>query len=88
MKNGPQLTIGRLKDNLEAINQACKLDLGKPEFETYLSEVGWCMNDIIFICDNLEKWMKDESPPGIDFTNKLMNPKIRKDPLGAVLIIG
>jgi hypothetical protein len=46
------------------------------------------MNDIIFVCDNLEKWMKDESAPDVDFSNKLMGPKIRKDPLGAVLVIG
>jgi len=46
------------------------------------------MNDIIFICDNLEKWMRDENAPDINFSNKMMSPKIRKDPLGAVLIIG
>jgi len=46
------------------------------------------MNDIIYVCHNLEKWMKDENPPDIDLSNKLMNPKIRKDPLGAVLVIG
>ena len=46
------------------------------------------MNDIIFVCDNLGKWMRDESAPDIEFTNKLMSPKIRKDPLGAVLVIG
>lgn len=64
------------------------LDLGKSEYETYLTESGWCKNDIIFICDNLEKWMKDEAAPDIDITNKFMSPKIRKDPLGAVLVIG
>lgn len=32
--------------------------------------------------------MRDESAPDINFTNKLMSPKIRKDPLGAVLVIG
>jgi beta-apo-4'-carotenal oxygenase len=64
------------------------LDLGKPEYETYLTESGWCKNDIIFICKNLEKWMKDESAPDIDLTNKLMSPIIRKDPIGTVLVIG
>ena len=63
-------------------------DLGKSEFETYMTEIGWCLNDIIFICNNLEKWMKDETAPDIPLMNKLLNPKVRKDPLGAVLIIG
>jgi beta-apo-4'-carotenal oxygenase len=64
------------------------LDLGKPEYETYLTESGWCKNDIIFICNNLKKWMKDESAPDIELTNKIMSPIIRKDPIGTVLVIG
>jgi beta-apo-4'-carotenal oxygenase len=77
-----------LKDNEEALAEACKLDLGKPSFETYLTETGWCMNDIVFVTRNLKKWMEDEKAADIDFTNKFLNPKIRKDPLGAVLVIG
>ena len=46
------------------------------------------MNDIIFMSNNLAKFAQDESPPDIAFTNKLFGPKIRKDPLGTVLIIG
>jgi len=53
-----------------------------------MTESGWCANDIIFICNNLEKWMKDESAPDISLTNKFLGPKIRKDPLGVVLVIG
>lgn len=68
--------------------EACRLDIGKPSFETYLTESGWCMNDIVFVTQNLEKWMKDESAPDIALMNKLLFPKIRKDPLGAVLVIG
>ncbi|KAE9961267.1 hypothetical protein EG328_004236 [Venturia inaequalis] len=77
-----------LKDNEEAIAEACKLDIGKSSFETYLTETGWCMNDIIFVTRNLKKWMADEKAEDIDFTNSFLNPKIRKDPLGAVLVIG
>lgn len=57
-------------------------------FETYLSEVDWCKNDIIFMCDNLAKWMKDEKAPDIPLTNSLLNPRIKKEPLGTVLVIG
>ncbi|KAF2399538.1 aldehyde dehydrogenase [Trichodelitschia bisporula] len=77
-----------LKDNEAAIMEACRLDLGKPDYETYLTECGWCANDIIFTTQNLEKWMKDESPPDIPLMNKALSPRIRKDPLGTVLVIG
>ena len=77
-----------LTDNQELIIEACKRDLGKATFEVYLTEIDWCRNDILFVCDNLEKWVKDESAPDIPLMNKLLRPKIRKDPLGAVLIIG
>ena len=46
------------------------------------------MNDIVFMSNNLVKFAQDESPPDMAFTNKLFGPKIRKDPLGTVLIIG
>lgn len=46
------------------------------------------MNDIIFVCDNLEKWVQDEKAPDIDLVNSFLSPRIRKDPLGAVLVIG
>ncbi|KAF2095651.1 aldehyde dehydrogenase [Rhizodiscina lignyota] len=77
-----------MRDNMDLINAACLKDLGKPVHETYLSEVGWCMNDIIFVCKNLAKWVKDESAPDIDLLNKIVSPTIRKDPMGVVLIIG
>lgn len=78
----------RIKDNEAAIVQACNQDLGKGTFETYLSEIDWCTNYIVFVTQNLETWVKDETAPDIPLANKLLSPKIRKDPLGAVLIIG
>jgi beta-apo-4'-carotenal oxygenase len=77
-----------MKENEDAIIEACKKDLGKPIFETSLGETWWCTNDIVFVMNNLEKWMKDEKAPDIDFTNSIVSPKFRKDPLGCVLIIG
>lgn len=77
-----------MKDNEDLIIEACNRDLGKPSYETYLTEVGWCQNDIIFMCDNLEKWVKDESAPDMPLMNKFFSPRIRKDPMGTVLIIG
>lgn len=53
-----------------------------------LTEISWCQNDIVFVCNNLAKWAKDERAPDMPLTNYLMSPTIRKDPLGCVLIIG
>lgn len=46
------------------------------------------MNDILFTLKNLDKWLKDESAPDIALTFKPQRPKIRKDPMGTVLIVG
>lgn len=77
-----------IHDHSPALIEACKSDLGKPIFETYISEIDWCKNDIVFITKNLAGWMKDEKAPDIPLMNTLMKPTIRKDPLGAVLVIG
>ena len=77
-----------LVDNTDALVEACKQDLGKPTFETHLSEIDWCKNDIVFVTKNLAKWMKDEPAPDIPLTNSLLSPKIKKEPLGTILVIG
>lgn len=77
-----------LEDNADAITEACMRDLGKPAFETALSEIDWCKNDIVFVTKNLAKWMKDEAAPDIPLSNSLLNPRIKKDPLGTILVIG
>ena len=82
------LTSPRLKDNADAITDACKQDIGKGKFEANVAELDFCLNTIIYVCDNLRRWAKDEKAQDIPFANKLLSPKIRKDPLGCVLIIG
>lgn len=77
-----------IEDNEALILEACKKDLGKGFFESMVAEVAWVKNDIIFMTNNLEKWSQDEKAPDIPFANKLMSPRIRKDPLGIVLVIG
>lgn len=77
-----------LKDNEDRIAEACRLDLNKPPFETVLAESGWLQNDCVFVSRNLHKWVKDEKADDIDLSFKFMSPKIRKDPLGVVLVIG
>ena len=75
-------------DHEAELQEACMQDLGKGYFESMLSEIKWVENDLIFVQKNLEKWAKDETAPDIDWANKLMSPKIRKDPLGCCLVIG
>ncbi|KAF2743731.1 aldehyde dehydrogenase [Sporormia fimetaria CBS 119925] len=77
-----------LHDNKQLIIEACKKDIGKSRYETYLTEFYWCVNDIVFMQKNLKRFAKDEKPEDINFQNKLFGPRIRKDPMGAVLIIG
>lgn len=77
-----------IKDHEEEIVEACAQDLNKPRFETEVAESGWLLNDCVFATRNLHKWVKDEKAPDIDLTFKFMNPKIRKDPMGCVLVIG
>lgn len=77
-----------LKDYKDTIIEACKKDLGKPAFETFIGEVNWVMNDCIYLSQNLKRFAKDEKPEDVDFTNKIFGPRIRKDPMGTVLILG
>lgn len=75
-------------DHEDQIREALRDDLHKSVFDSMTGEIDWVRNDIIFVTSNLEKWMKDEKPPDISFVNRMVNPKIRKDPLGTVLIVG
>ena len=77
----------RIKDHTKDLLAACKKDIGKGTFETS-TEVDWCTNDCIFVSNKLEEWAKDESIPDIPFTQSMLRPKCRKEPLGIVLIIG
>ncbi|PWY88509.1 aldehyde dehydrogenase [Aspergillus heteromorphus CBS 117.55] len=77
-----------IKDHAEEMHEALRLDLHKPLFESEMSESHWMMNDIVYICRNLHKWVQDEKAEDIDLSLRLTNPVIRKDPLGCVLVIG
>ena len=48
----------------------------------------WVLSDAIFVSQKLYKWAKDEKAPDIAIANSVLRPKIRKDPLGLVLVIG
>lgn len=75
-------------DNGDAIIEACMQDLGKPVFETILCELDWVKNDIVFVTKNLEKWAKEEKAKDMPLSASFMSARIKKEPLGTVLIIG
>ncbi|OKL64500.1 hypothetical protein UA08_00605 [Talaromyces atroroseus] len=77
-----------IRDNQDRIFEALARDMGRPQYEAYVSEVGWLLGEILFILKNLDKWLKDEPAPDVPLVYKALAPKIRKDPLGTVLVIG
>ncbi len=68
------------------MHAALKQDLGKPEFESFLSETGFCVHDISTTLSKLKGWMK----PKFKLTSLLTQPgtsRVVYSPLGVNLII-
>jgi len=68
------------------MHAALKQDLGKPEFESYLSETGFSLHDLSTTISKLKGWMK----PKWKLTSLLTQPgssRIYYSPLGVNLII-
>lgn len=76
-----------LRDNLEAIKEAIHKDLGRPSHETELCEVGFLWGEFNNIVANLKTWAADEDIKGTNIQYAVTTPKIRKRPLGTVLVI-
>ncbi|NXF91233.1 AL3B2 dehydrogenase, partial [Eubucco bourcierii] len=80
--------LGRfLEEKEEEILEATTLDMGKPHFETQLSEIFVCRSELNHTLNNLGTWMKDEHVQR-NWAMQLDSAFIRKDPYGVVLIIG
>ncbi|KAL8305584.1 hypothetical protein RB601_009434 [Gaeumannomyces tritici] len=62
-------------------------DFGKSEYEVILSEIMFIKNDCMFFLEKLDEFTKDESAPDVPLAFRPNNVKVRKDPLGTVLII-
>jgi beta-apo-4'-carotenal oxygenase len=73
---------------VDRINEALARDLSRPTHEANFTETAWIQSDLLFTLKNLDKWLKDEPAPDIPLTFKALRPRIRKDPMGAVLIVG
>lgn len=79
-----------LQDYREHILAALKQDINKPASEAIVTEINFAEQDLHLIIKNLKTWARDESGSDLDYplTFAPVRPRIRKEPLGAVLIIG
>jgi hypothetical protein len=77
-----------IKDNEQNLYDALKADFNKPQYETYMTEILWMQLTILDVMSNLRKWAADE-PLEVPLTIKFVNsPRMRKEPMGVILIIG
>ena len=75
-----------IKLNEEHIYEALDLDLKKPRFETYATEIGFLLNEIELFIKKLKTWAKPQRirPALINFPSK---DYIIFEPYGKVLVI-
>lgn len=79
--------LGRfLEEKKQDILEATALDMGKPSFEAYFTEILLCKNELNNTLNNLSHWMKDEYVDK-NLVMQLDSAFIRRDPYGVVLII-
>jgi len=76
-----------IKNREDAIIAALKDDFSKPEFESYMTEIGFLYEEINFLMKNLKKWMKSYKvlAGASSFPTRYEG---RSVPKGIVLIIG
>ncbi|KAI1438423.1 Aldehyde/histidinol dehydrogenase [Xylaria sp. CBS 124048] len=67
---------------------ALKQDIGKPSHEAMLCEIGFTISELGLVLKKLKGWVKDDRDLDYSITFAAMRPRIRKEPLGPVLIIG
>ncbi|KAJ5827643.1 hypothetical protein N7447_004406 [Penicillium robsamsonii] len=77
-----------IEDNEQAILNAIKDDLNRSEVESYLTDLAGIRKDILYHLDNIDAWAADEKIGDSFIARRLGLARIRKEPLGVVLIIG
>lgn len=79
-----------IKDHSPQLEEAFRLDLRKSRYEAVFTEIDWVCNNIMFMLKHLDAWSKDEpiGSPAVPLHFKPNKVRIRKEPLGAALIIG
>lgn len=76
-----------VKKHESAIREALLQDLGKSEFEGYMTEIGYLYDTIGYTLKHLKRWMKPQrvKTPLVHFGSK---SAVYREPYGSVLIIG
>ncbi|EFQ28326.1 aldehyde dehydrogenase [Colletotrichum graminicola] len=77
-----------IKDFTPQLCDALRKDLRKCKHEALLSEIEWCVGECLYMLKNLEKFAADEKCEDVPLTFAMVKPRIRKEPLGMVLVIG
>ncbi|MCJ1274599.1 hypothetical protein MMC21_002396 [Puttea exsequens] len=77
-----------ISDNEAAIAKALHTDLHRHDFESYYADIGAVKSDILAHLKNVETWAVDERPDAGLIFGTLGGARIRKEPLGVVLVIG
>ncbi|TRX97252.1 hypothetical protein FHL15_002046 [Xylaria flabelliformis] len=77
-----------ITDYTPKIIAALKQDVGKAFNEAMLTEVNFTLSDLNLTLKKLKTWAKDDTNLDYPLTFTPLRPHVRKEPLGAVLIIG
>ncbi|KAK8027007.1 aldehyde dehydrogenase 3H1 [Apiospora marii] len=75
-------------DYTPQLREALMLDLKKSPHDAHVSEIDWTLGDCLNAIKNLEKWVKDDKDIDVALSFSMLKPRIKKEPFGAVLIIG
>lgn len=75
-----------IEENREGIISALGADLHKPEFETVLTEIGVCLEEINYALKHIKSWTKPQRVKA-SLTVQPAKAEIIAEPLGVVLII-
>ncbi|KAI0811484.1 Aldehyde/histidinol dehydrogenase [Xylaria sp. FL0064] len=77
-----------ITDYTPKILAALKQDIGKPSPEAILCEVAFSLTDLNLVLEKLKTWVKDDTDLDYPLSFAPLKPRVRKEPLGPVLIIG
>ena len=82
--------LARLRELIERneseIHQALKEDLGKSQFEAFVSETGYCIQEIDKTIHHIDKWAR-KTPVSTSLLHFPASSFIQAEPLGTILII-
>ena len=76
-----------LEENELQLVEALKADLGKPRFESIMTEIDYVLNDVRSALNNLDKWTKPKYVAKC-FVTLVDSNYIHYEPYGVVLVLG